>query len=309
MTTTSLTRRIEGSVTTISWIPSEAVEGAYKAGFKLGVTHYDPAPPDDLGPDIDAALDELVATDRLRFANHLRAWAEFDDHGGVVAYGHLGGGKLGATNVHIGTDVCLGASAMPERRGEPETGPGWVRFTQTNGGRTGAPMPRPVRRAPFVQFKSPVAWTTLELTLHADGRVEGRLDRRLSLPPPLGLRHGRHAHRQEREHRLEGLGRYRLRQAHAMGRRGLTGVRDGCRDGARTGPLGPGDAWRQQARGAQAPAGEVLTRQGDVGGELFLAARRRARRRRRWYGVGRGRPRRRARRASGDRTGPRAHPH
>ena len=64
---------------------------------------------------------------------------------------------------------------MPERRGEPEIGPGWIRFTQTNGGRTGAPLPRPVRRAPFVQFKSPVAWSTLELTLFADGRIVGRL--------------------------------------------------------------------------------------------------------------------------------------
>ena len=217
MTTTSPTRRIEGSVTTISWIPSEAVEGAYKAGFKLGVSHYDPAPPDELGPDIDATLDELVATDRLRFANHLRAWAEFDDDGGVVAYGHLGGGKLGATNVRIGTDVCLGASAMPERRGEPETGPGWVRFTQTNGGRTGAPMPRPVRRPPFVQFKSPGRLDDAGADAARRRPGRGTADRRLGLPPPLGLRHGRHAHRQEREHRLEGLGRYRLRQAHAVG--------------------------------------------------------------------------------------------
>ena len=37
----TVSRRVEGSVTTISWIPSEAVEGVVKAGFKLGVTHYD----------------------------------------------------------------------------------------------------------------------------------------------------------------------------------------------------------------------------------------------------------------------------
>jgi hypothetical protein len=36
-------------------------------------------------------------------------------------------------------------------------------------------MARATRRPPFVQFNAPVAWTTLELTLHADGRVDGRL--------------------------------------------------------------------------------------------------------------------------------------
>src|SRR4029077_7910081 len=51
----------------------------------------------------------------------------------------------------------------------------WVRFRQTTGGRTGLPAPRPVRRPPFVQFLAPVAWTTLELVLHADGAAEGRL--------------------------------------------------------------------------------------------------------------------------------------
>jgi hypothetical protein len=175
MTKPNGTRRVEGSVTTISWIPSEAVEGAFKAGFKLRVSHYDPAPPDELGQDIETTLDELVAADRFRFANHLRAFAEFDADGNVLATGHLGGGRIGTTNLNLGVDVALGATRMPERRGEVETGPGWVRFTQTNGGRTGAPMPRTVRRAPFVQFKSPVAWSTLELTLHADGRCEGRL--------------------------------------------------------------------------------------------------------------------------------------
>src|SRR5262249_54483809 len=36
-------------------------------------------------------------------------------------------------------------------------------------GRTGVPAPRRVRRAPFVQFAAPLAWTTLRLTLRADG--------------------------------------------------------------------------------------------------------------------------------------------
>jgi len=44
-----------------------------------------------------------------------------------------------------------------------------VTFFQTAGGRTGVPAPRRVRRAPYVQFAAPLAWTTLALTLRADG--------------------------------------------------------------------------------------------------------------------------------------------
>jgi hypothetical protein len=47
-----------------------------------------------------------------------------------------------------------------------------VRFVQTAGGRTGLPTPRRVRHKPFVQLSAPLAWTTLSLTLHTDGRVE-----------------------------------------------------------------------------------------------------------------------------------------
>jgi hypothetical protein len=44
-----------------------------------------------------------------------------------------------------------------------------VTFIQTTGGRTGVPAPRRVRRAPFVQLSAPLAWTTLSLTIFADG--------------------------------------------------------------------------------------------------------------------------------------------
>ncbi len=47
-----------------------------------------------------------------------------------------------------------------------------MRFVQTTGGRTGLPAPRRVRRRPFVQWQAPLVWTTLSLTLHADGRAE-----------------------------------------------------------------------------------------------------------------------------------------
>ena len=38
--------RIDSSVTSLSWIPSEAVTGLNKAIFGTGFTHYDDPPPD-----------------------------------------------------------------------------------------------------------------------------------------------------------------------------------------------------------------------------------------------------------------------
>ena len=37
-------QRIEASVTSLSWIPREAIEGSTKLPFELGITHYDMPP-------------------------------------------------------------------------------------------------------------------------------------------------------------------------------------------------------------------------------------------------------------------------
>ena len=64
--------RIESSVTSISWIPSEAVTGlATKVSFESGVTHYDQPP-----PDVIEDLEALRVADRFRFANELKGWVE-----------------------------------------------------------------------------------------------------------------------------------------------------------------------------------------------------------------------------------------
>jgi hypothetical protein len=83
---------------------------------------------------------------------------------------------MGSTTVNLGVgDVTVQAVSYPDLPAEPEVGEGWVRFRQTTGGRTGVPIPRKVKRAPFFQITSPTVWTTLELTIWADGRHEGRL--------------------------------------------------------------------------------------------------------------------------------------
>jgi hypothetical protein len=156
--------RYESSVTAVSWIPSEAIEGLSKVPFELGVTHYDQPPPDHLDD-----LEELRKTDRFREANELRAFIEVED-GRIVGHGHLGQGHIGATTVRVGpAAIRFPAVHLPDIRPEPVVEAGSVRFVQTVGGRMGLPTPRPVPHKPFVQFWPSIAWTTLALTLNADG--------------------------------------------------------------------------------------------------------------------------------------------
>jgi len=165
--------RYESSVISLSWIPSEAVTGSLKAAFDGGLAHYDDPPPGELaGP---AALAELKAASRFRFANQLSAWVETDDAGRITdaGYGADSTGQLCETFVDVGpVHRSFQAIALPDIRKEPEHGDGWVRFTQTCGGKTGVPQPRRVAHRPFVQWQAPTAWTTLSLTLHADGHAE-----------------------------------------------------------------------------------------------------------------------------------------
>lgn len=162
--------RHEASVTAISWIPSEAIEGLSKVPFELGVTHYDQPPPDRIED-----LEELRLTDRFREANELRAYIEVED-GRIVDHGYLGGGHIGATTVRVGpAAVRFPGVHLPDIQHEPDVGPDSVRFVQTVGGRMGLPTPRPVPRKPYVQFWPSIAWTTLELTISADGSSTHKL--------------------------------------------------------------------------------------------------------------------------------------
>jgi Cyclic nucleotide-binding domain len=152
------TTRFESSVTAISWIPSEAIAGLSKVPFELGVTHYDEPPPDEIQD-----IEELRRTDRFREANELRAFIE-------VGHGHLGQGHIGATTVRVGpAAIRFPAVHLPDIQPAPEVSPTSVRFVQTVGGRMGLPTPRPVPHKPFVQFWPSIAWTTLALTMNADG--------------------------------------------------------------------------------------------------------------------------------------------
>ena len=159
--------RIESSVTSITWIPSDAIAGMTKLPFELGVAHYDEPPPDRLED-----LDGLRERDAFREANELRAFVEIED-GKVVGSGHLGRGLIGVTRIKLGRkELSFPAVKYPVLQNEPQVGNGWVRFTQTAGGRMGLPAPRRVRGKPFFQIASASAWTTLQLVIYTDGTAK-----------------------------------------------------------------------------------------------------------------------------------------
>jgi hypothetical protein len=163
--------RHKSSITSLSWIPSEAIEGSQRLAFDAGMAHYD-APPPEVIEDLQALRD----ADRFRFANALKGWVEVDGKGRITDYGQDGGGLMGSTTVKVGPVArTFEAIGLPDLAPRPTKGDGWVRFTQTVGGRTGVPAPRPVRRKPFVQWQAPLVWTTLSLTIHADGTVKGEM--------------------------------------------------------------------------------------------------------------------------------------
>jgi hypothetical protein len=201
--------RIESSVTAVSWVPLDCVEGGQRLHFHVGAAQYDDPPPDHLDD-----LEALLAAGRVRLANRLEAHVEVHD-GHIVASTQSGQGHIGtpghpppadsgpASGSASGWDsgemreadlpaspgsvsggprgaeppafVGFMAVPLPDLRPEPEVGDGWVRFSQTAGGLLSVGMPyRPVPGDP-ARLAAPAAWTTLTLTIHADGRSQPAL--------------------------------------------------------------------------------------------------------------------------------------
>jgi len=162
--------RIESSVTAVTWLPFAALDALPNMPLGFAVAHYDEPPGEHLGD-----LDQLRDADAFREANELRAWIEVDG-GEIAAHGRGGRGLHTAGGLALGTQqLTFPAIEFPVIRPEPEVGDGWVRFVQTVGGRIGVPAPRLLRGKPYFQIGSALAWTTLELVIHADGEAEGRL--------------------------------------------------------------------------------------------------------------------------------------
>jgi hypothetical protein len=161
--------RIDASATAITWLPFAALDRIHVIPLELAVAHYDEPPP-EMVPD----LDDLRRQDGFREANELRTWIEVDG-GEIVDYGQTGRSLLGEGPELEAQQVSFAAVEFPVIQPEPEAGDGWVRFTQTVGGRIGLPAPRPVVGRSYFHVGAVSAWTTLELLLRADGATETRL--------------------------------------------------------------------------------------------------------------------------------------
>jgi hypothetical protein len=151
--------RVESRVFSLSWVPSDVVSGVARLPFAISIAAPDAPPPDHV-----TEPHALVESDAVRLANDLRAWAEFDEDGKATDFGYDLSGPGGWVQLEF-----------PDVRREPEVRDGSVRFVQTSGGRLGGAVPRRVLGKPFFRFQSPVAWTTLALTLSSDGRTRGEL--------------------------------------------------------------------------------------------------------------------------------------
>ena len=161
--------RVEATVTSMSWIPTDSLKGALKTGMDLHLSHWDSPLPDQVKAPEE--VHELCRLDKFRFANLLSVWADVED-GRIVRAGHHdeSGLVMGSTTVKVGKiGATFRAATLPVLRGEPEQGDGSVRFRQTVGGRTALPLPRPVPHPPYVRWQAPLVWTTLVVTLRADG--------------------------------------------------------------------------------------------------------------------------------------------
>ena len=160
----------------ISWIPSEAVERHAEAAVRRSGRST---------TTIRRRTTRRCSGNRTRRAARRRPVPlrepprrldRRDDDGEITGAGYDGGGLIGATTVRLGGgSVTVAAVSLPDAGREPEFGDGWVRFTQTAAGGPVCPRHAPCSAQPFVQYRAPIAWSTLSLTLHADGRVEQRL--------------------------------------------------------------------------------------------------------------------------------------
>ena len=180
--------RYESSVTSLSWIPSEAVTGPSRLAFDSGFSHYDDPPPAELGD-----LEELRAADKFRFANVLRAWIEVGDDGQISDAGYSRQ-RHDRLHHHSSWAACthrFQAVKLPDIQRPPEHGPGWVRFIQTVGGRTGVPMPRPVQAPPLRAVAGPAGVDHADADPARRRHRRARDDRGEHVPPALGLRRRR----------------------------------------------------------------------------------------------------------------------
>jgi len=188
--------------------------------------------------------------------------AGFADHSGLV---------MGSTTVRVGRlGATFRALSLPTRQSGPTLEGDRATFTQTVGGATGVPLPRPVPHPPFLKWQAPIVWTTLELTIRADGSSAVELAG--ASPFPRHWVFGTDGHLAYKS----GLADQDNWMKHSFGARTPWSGQDNqalvlAVESALEHQLS-NDIMRGGARPEirRLPEGATLTRQGEPGGELYL---------------------------------------
>ena len=162
--------RIQRSVMSLSWIPSDSIPGLLRVPFSRGIMHYDPPPPLTL-----TDVDGMRRRGEFRFANDLSAYIEVDD-GAITGFGYTGGKLMGLTPISAGPlRIMLPTKGNRDIQWQPAATPTEVTFVQTAGGRPGFSFLKPTWRWPFLVTRPFTIWTTLKLTIDVDGNAKGSL--------------------------------------------------------------------------------------------------------------------------------------
>jgi Cyclic nucleotide-binding domain len=138
--------------------------------MEKGIMHYDPPPPLSV-----TDLDAMRRRGEFRFANVLRAWIHAEG-GKIRDYGYAGAVIMGLTPVSAGRlRVMLPTKPNPLIQFSPQLTGDAVTFVQTAGGRPGFSFLKPSSHWPFLVTRPFTIWTTIELTIRADGSSSQRL--------------------------------------------------------------------------------------------------------------------------------------
>ena len=240
--------RIESSVLSLSWIPSEAVTGLPKQVFEVGVTHYDEPPPDSIGSPAElrgaprrGAVPLREPPDRVD-----RGRGRTDRRRGVLGRGRRWASPRSASPARSAT--VRARSLSPTSSSDPELHGTEARFVQTAGGR--APLPAPRHGEPSTVLPAQATRCVDDARAHDPrGRhVDVRGRRCEQVPSALDLRRRRSARSQGRARRLPDWYRTQFGKHTPWGREDSPRVRDGGGDRARAPALVDDHARRREAR-------------------------------------------------------------